>query len=167
MRVVGLAMLGSLLTIGPVSAAAPTTERIPVDETFVDDFLSDACGVTVTVHETGHFILRTWTDATGQEIRALNTYALSDTFSSVNGSVSGKNVGPDRITFNADGSIIITTIGNIGLLTIPGLGTTYQNVGRTMLTITFDEDGNATVEVTPLGGQHDGDNTDAICGVLG
>jgi hypothetical protein len=169
MHVAGLALLGAVLVVGPVSAAAPQTERIPIDDTFVDDFLSAACETEVTVHETGHIALRTWTDAAGNQVRALNTYALTDTFSSVNGSVAAKNVGPDRISFLDNGNIIILTIGNIGSISIPGQGRVYQNVGRSMIVVTFDADGNATVEVTPLAGQHDSEATqvEAICGVLG
>jgi hypothetical protein len=43
----GLVLVGALIP-GVTSGAPPTIERIPVDDTFVDDVLSEECGVAVT-----------------------------------------------------------------------------------------------------------------------
>jgi hypothetical protein len=52
-----LAILGALLVVvlGATAAAAqaPEKEVIPIDETFVDEGLSEACGVEVTITITG------------------------------------------------------------------------------------------------------------------
>ena len=42
------------------SAAAPTIERIEIDETFDDDFLTVECGVPVTIHAQGDLTVRTF-----------------------------------------------------------------------------------------------------------
>src|SRR6188474_3095722 len=65
LRVLGLGLLAALLIAAPVNAGKPQMERIPVDDLFVDDFLSDACGAEVTVHFTGHVTFRVFTDADG------------------------------------------------------------------------------------------------------
>jgi hypothetical protein len=54
-----LAWLGGILLVAAVLAPGalagkPTFERITVDETFADDFLTGACGVPVTTHAEGH-----------------------------------------------------------------------------------------------------------------
>jgi hypothetical protein len=134
---------------------------------FVDAFLSDACGVEVTVHETGHFIGRTFIDANGDLARAVNNFALTVSWSSVNGTIEAKDVGADLITFPDDGSIIRLVIGSVQSISIPGQGRVYQEVGRTLVVITFDANGVPTFDVTPLGGQHDSNQLDVICGVLG
>jgi hypothetical protein len=166
-RVLGLALLGTMLVAGPASAAKPTMERIIVNDVFVDDFLSEACGTEVTVMITGSVIFRNWLDADGNDVRAVNNYALTDTFSSVNGSVRAKDVGADRVTLNEDGSITVIIIGNVQSISIPGQGRISQDVGRAKLTITFDENGDATEVFEPLGGKHDENGVEALCSVLG
>jgi hypothetical protein len=52
-----LAILGALLTValGATAAAAqvPVKETMTISETFVDEFLTEACGVEVTTTATG------------------------------------------------------------------------------------------------------------------
>jgi hypothetical protein len=49
------------------SAGPPTIERVfDIDDTFPDEFLTDACGVPVTTNAQGHEIVRTYSgDGTG------------------------------------------------------------------------------------------------------
>src|SRR5688572_26779795 len=56
-----LVVLCAAAALLPASAAAapPTVVREDIDETFVDEFLSEDCGVEATVHLTGHQIART------------------------------------------------------------------------------------------------------------
>ena len=166
-RVVGLAVLGVLLVAAPVSAAKPQMERVDVDEVFIDDVLSAACGSEVTVHETGHATFRLFTDGAGAPARELNNYALTAVYSSENGSLRVKDVGVDRIEYLPDGSLLQFIIGNVQSFSIPGQGRVYQDVGRTMVVITFDANGVPSFDATPLGGQHDADHTGALCSVLG
>jgi hypothetical protein len=166
-RVVGLAVLGTLLVAAPVSAGKPQMDQLNVDDLFVDTFLSEACGAEVTVHVTGHITFRLFTDRAGNPTRELNNYALAEVYSSENGVVRAKDVGVDRITYLPDGSLLRFIIGNVQSFSIPGQGRVYQDVGRTMVVITFDANGVPSFEATPLGGQHDPDQTGALCSVLG
>jgi hypothetical protein len=64
-----LAVLGALLVVvlGATAAAAqaPEKEVIPIDETFVDPGLSEACGVEVTITLTGRVTAFTLSRSTG------------------------------------------------------------------------------------------------------
>ena len=166
-RVIGLGLLGAILVAGPVSAGRPQMEKIPVSDQFHDDFLSEACGVDVTTHLTGHYILRTFTDADGNPVRDVNNYAFMWTFSSENGQIVARDVGADHATYLDDGNLIVIIIGNVQSFSIPGQGRAYSDVGRSRLEITFDENGDPSFELTPLSGQHDADAVTALCSVLG
>ena len=161
-----LASLAALLLAAPVAAGAPVIERVPVDDQFHDDFLSDVCGVDVTGHVFGHVIFRSYTDAGGALVRELNTYALTNVFSSEHGSVRAKDVGVDRVSHQADGSIVNVIIGNVQSIQVPGQGRVYSDVGQITIHITFDENGDPSVELLDSAGKHEGDQLAAICGVL-
>lgn len=167
-RIMAAAMLATLAMTSPTMAGKPEMEKIPVDETFVDDFLSDTCGAEVSVHFYGHFIIRVFTDADGNPVREVNNYAFSNRFTSANGSVFAKDVGADRITYLDDGSLIQVIIGNVQSFSIPGFGRVYQDVGQKTIHITFDGEGNPSFEVLDDSkGQHDPDQLAPLCSVLG
>ena len=71
-------VLAGLLSPGVGFGAAPTFERIEVDDTFVDEQLSEACGVTATVTLQGQITLRTFADK-GTGLVTLNTLNLAAT----------------------------------------------------------------------------------------
>ena len=54
--VTGVLLLAGLTGPAAGVGAAPVFERITVDETFVDEELSEACGVAVTGTARGHVI---------------------------------------------------------------------------------------------------------------
>ena len=167
-RILALGVVSAMLIGAPVNAAGkPVMERIAVDDTFVDEFLSEACGVEVTTHVGGHVILRQFLDADGNAVREVNNYALSETFESANGRIRVVDVGVDRVTYLADGSIIQVVIGNVQSIQIPGQGRVYSDVGQITLHITFDENGDPIFELTSQHGQHDDDQLEAICSILG
>jgi hypothetical protein len=96
-------------------------ERVPIDDVGVhDDFLSDACGFDVWFDGSGHITFRLVSDADGNPLREVNNYAVRVGYSSEFGSLSTVDVGPDRVTYEADGSITVFTTGNIQSLTAPG-----------------------------------------------
>jgi len=162
-RITVLGLLACSLLAAPASAGRPAQTFIPVDDLFVDPFLSGACGVDVTVSATGHVILRAFTDANGNLVREVNNYAIDLTFSSENAAIHAKDVGVDRVTYFEDGGLIDIIIGSVQSFSIPGQGRVYADVGRSMLEI--DANGNTTL--TPLSGQHDPDQTAVICDILG
>jgi hypothetical protein len=157
------ALLGAFLIAAPASAAQPQMERMPIDDLFVAPLLSDACGVEVNVHVTGHLTLRLFTDADGNPVREVDNGAIDARLWSVNGEIHAKNVGVDRVTYMDDGSVVIVSIGSVNSFSVPRDGRVYSDVGRSLLVI----DANGDVTFTPLNGQHDPDRIGAICSVLG
>jgi hypothetical protein len=77
------------------------------------------------------------------------------------------DVGADRVTFHADGSITTSVIGNVQSIQLPGQGRVYADVGITTLHITFpDPEGDPVVEVLHQAGQHEDDQVAVICEAL-
>ena len=165
-RVLILASLSTLLLAAPAMAGKPTMERVAVDDLFVDDFLSEVCGTEVTGHITGHITFRAFDDPSGTTVRELNNYALTAEFISAQATIRAKDVGVDRVSYQPDGSIINVIVGNVQSFQVPGQGRVYADVGQTTVHITFDENGEASVEVLDTAGQHDDDQLDELCAVL-
>ena len=107
---VGVLVASVLATAAP--AGAPTIQRFEIDETALDPFLTAACGVPVTLHSTGHVIVRTFSRAgTGPvEIRTLN---ILNTVSAGGNSYRVRDVGADHVQRKPDGSTILMIIGQI------------------------------------------------------
>jgi hypothetical protein len=166
-RAIAVGVFAALALAAPVQAAKPEFERIQIDDHFVDEFLSDECGTEITADVTGHINARAWVDANDELTHEVVNFAIQIRWSSEHGSIFAHDVGVDRITYLDDGSIIQAVIGGVQSFTAQGMGRVYADVGRTVLHITFDDVGNASVEVISQSGQHDEDQTGAICSVLG
>jgi hypothetical protein len=96
----------------PAQAAAPTIERIPIDDTFHDDFLSAECGVDVTTTIHGFRIQREFVDGAGNLV-SLATINVTLTSSSEFGSVRIKDVGADQVKVAPDGTVTLSIIGQV------------------------------------------------------
>ncbi len=96
----------------PASAvgAPPTIVREEVDETFVDEALSEECGVVATVHLTGHQISRT---REGGGVLEVFTVNLTGTITSDFGSFKVKDVGSDATRITPDGQVIVSVRGQV------------------------------------------------------
>lgn len=96
----------------PASAAAapPTIVREDIDETFVDEFLSEECGVEATVHLTGHQIART---REGGGVLDVFTVNLTGIITSEFGSFRVKDVGSDSTRVTPDGQVIVSLRGQL------------------------------------------------------
>jgi hypothetical protein len=157
-----------LALVAPTAAAQPTMERIDIADVGIhQDEVSDACGFDVWFDASGHFILRTLIDGNGDPVRDLNNYSIHIQYYSAYGSVDVVDVGPDRITYLADGSLLLRITGSVESITAPGEGRVYSDVGVTTLLITFDDQGNASVEFVSAVGQHWGDEIEVLCDLLG
>lgn len=157
-RAILLAVLASLVLAAPVAAGKPDMQRIPVNDLgIVDEFLSAECGFAVHLDFTGHFIIRAFTDENGDVVRELNNYAFKARIYSDWGSFRVVDVGVDRVTYHADGSITQSIIGNVQSVQLPGQGRVYSDVGQVTFMVTFSEDPTEepTVELLSLAGQHD------------
>jgi hypothetical protein len=90
-RILALGVVSAMLIGAPVNAAGkPIMERIPVDDSFVDEFLSEACGTEVTIHVSGHVIIRQFLDADGNALYEVNNYALANTLRERERQASGR-----------------------------------------------------------------------------
>jgi hypothetical protein len=111
-----IAWLGSVLVVAALVAPGawgkPIIERFDVDETFPDDFLTEACGVPVTTRAQGHVIVRTFSgDKAGPaEIRTLN---IALTAMSGDNTYRFRDVGADHIQVKKDGTEILMIVGQI------------------------------------------------------
>ncbi len=107
----GLFVLAALIAPGAF-AGKPTIERFDVDETFPDDFLTEACGVPVTTRAQGHVIVRSFSGngAGPLEIRTLN---IALTAMSGDNTYRFRDVGADHVQVKRDGTEILLIIGQV------------------------------------------------------
>ena len=97
---------------GVAFAAAPTFERITVDETFVDEQLSEACGVTATVTLQGRITLRTFPNQ-GTGLVTLNTLNLAATITADGRTFRLRDVGGDLVRIEPDGTALLYITGQV------------------------------------------------------
>jgi hypothetical protein len=114
-------LIGSLVCVvlvaglaGPAVAlgAAPVIERIDVDEEFVDEILSEACGVEVTATGRGHIIVRTFAGE-GTGVAELRTISISFAATAGNRTFRFRDVGADVVRIEPDGTAVLSIIGQV------------------------------------------------------
>lgn len=107
-----VAVLCTAAALVPASAAGapPTFVREDIDETFVDEDLSEACGVKATVHLTGHLTSRV---REGNGVREIFTINLTGIISSEFGSFKVKDVGSDATRVTPTGQVIVSIRGQV------------------------------------------------------
>jgi hypothetical protein len=115
-RTVGLlAVLGALLVVvlGATGAAAqaPVKEVIQVDETFADEFLTEACGVPVTATVTGRVTIFTFPD--GTVLEELTTLNVSVVATAGDNQARFRDVGAEQVRVQPDGTVIVSIIGQV------------------------------------------------------
>lgn len=107
----GILVVAAALVPGAL-AGKPTFERITVDETFADDFLTDACGVPVTTHASGHVTVRTFSGG-GTGPAEITTLNIGLTATSGDNTYRFRDVGADHVQIAPDGTEIVMIIGQI------------------------------------------------------
>jgi hypothetical protein len=107
-----VAVLSAAAALVPASAAGapPTFVREDIDETFVDEDLSEACGVEATVHLTGHSTSRV---REGNGVREIFTVNLTGIITSEFGSFKVKDVGSDATRVTRTGQVIVSIRGQV------------------------------------------------------
>ena len=105
-------VVAGLLNPGIGLGAAPTFERIEVDETFQDEFLTEECGVPVTTTVQGHVILREFSDD-GKGLVALNTLNLGITATAGEHTFRLRDVGGDLARIEPDGTAVLYVTGQV------------------------------------------------------
>jgi hypothetical protein len=109
--VAGLLLLAALAGPAAGLGAAPVFERITVDESFVDEELSVACGVPVTGTARGHVTLRTFPD--GSRVTTVNTLNIAITLRSGDRTFRLRDVGADVTRVQPDGSVVLLISGQV------------------------------------------------------
>ena len=105
-------VVAGLLSPGVGLGAAPTFERIAVDETFPDDSLTEECGVPVTTTVRGHVILREFSRE-GTGLMALNTLNLGLTATAGERTFRFRDVGGDLARIEPDGTAVLYITGQV------------------------------------------------------
>ncbi len=108
---VGLTALAALLASG-ATAGKPVFERIAVDETAPDPFLTAACGIAVTTHAEGHIIARTFTSG-GTGVAAVRTLNVALTATAGDNVYRFRDVGADVERIEPDGTAVLMIIGQV------------------------------------------------------
>ena len=111
-----LAVLGALLVVvlGATGAAAqaPEKEVIQVDEMFVDEGLSEECGVEVTVTITGRVTLFTFPEGS-VVLQNLNTVNFEGVLTAGDNQIRVRDVGIDQVREASDGTLILSIVGQV------------------------------------------------------
>jgi hypothetical protein len=103
--------LGALAVMAPVAwAGKPDFERIAIDDTFADDFLTDECGVDVTTHALGHVTARSFDREKG--LLSVNTLNIALTATAGDNVYRFRDVGADMVRVTKDGPIL-SIIGQV------------------------------------------------------
>jgi hypothetical protein len=112
-----LAVVGALLVVvlgatGAV-AQAPEKEVISVEDTFVEEFLSEECGVEVTVTVTGRVTEFIFLD--GVVLQDLSTLNVEVVWTAGDNQIRVRDVGGDQVRVQPDGTVILSIIGQVPL----------------------------------------------------
>ncbi len=106
------AVLVAVLVAPGAFAGKPTMERIAIDETFPDGFLTAECGVPVTTRAKGHVIVRTF-EGEGTGVAELTTINVGLTARAGDNIYRFRDVGADLVRIEPDGTAILMIIGQV------------------------------------------------------
>ena len=79
-------------------------DRIDIDVTFHDEFLSEECGFDVTTNQRGHITFREWPDRDSGT--AVNSLSVAITAMANGNSYRFRDVGADHLKLTKDGPIL-------------------------------------------------------------
>ena len=102
-----------MVVLGATAAAAqaPVKEVIQVDDTFEDEFLTEACGVPVTTTITGQVTIFTFPD--GTVLQELTTLNLAIVATAGDNQARFRDVGIDQVRVQPDGTVILSIVGQV------------------------------------------------------
>lgn len=110
--VVSVLVLAGVLGPGVAFSAKPTFERIEIDETFDDEFLTEACGVEVTSQLEGHITVRTFSGE-GTGVVELGTINVGVTATADDRIFRFRDVGADLVRIEPDGTAVLSITGQV------------------------------------------------------
>jgi hypothetical protein len=106
-----LVLVGALIP-GVASGAPPTFERIAVDETFPDEFLTEECGVPVSTRAQGHIIIRSFSGG-GTGVVEVRTINVGLTATAAGRVFRFRDVGADVTRIEPDGTAVLLISGQV------------------------------------------------------
>ena len=106
-----IALVG-LVWAGVAVGAAPTVERITIDETFADEFLTEECRVPVTTTALGHITIRTFSGE-GTGVAQVRTINVGLTSTAGDGTFRYRDVGADVVQIKPDGTLVLLIAGQV------------------------------------------------------
>ena len=110
--VVSVLVLAGLVWAGVAAGAPPTIERINVDETFADEFLTEECRVPVTTTARGHVIIRIFSGE-GTGVAQVNTISIGLTATAGDRTFRFRDVGADVVQIKPDGTLVLLITGQV------------------------------------------------------
>jgi hypothetical protein len=110
--VASVLVLAGVLSPGVASGVPPTFERIAVDETFADEFLTEECGVAVTSRVRGQILVRTFSGE-GTGVAELTTINVGVTATAADRIFRFRDVGADLVRIEPDGTAVLMITGQI------------------------------------------------------
>ena len=110
--VTGVLLMAGLAGPATGVGAAPVFERITVDETFVDEELSEACGVPVTGAARGHITVRTF-PGDGSGVTTVRTINVGIAVTAGGRTFRFRDVGADVTRIEPDGTAVLLITGQV------------------------------------------------------
>jgi hypothetical protein len=110
--VASIIVLAGVVSPGVGFGAAPTFERIELDETFADEFLTEECGVAVTSHIEGTIIERMFSGE-GTGVSQVNTINVGVTATAGDHIFRFRDVGADVTRIEPDGTVVLSISGQV------------------------------------------------------
>ena len=86
-------------------------ESHSVDDEFVEEFLSEECGVEVTATVTGRVTIFTFPD--GRVLQDLSTLNIKVVWSAGDNQILTRDVGIDQVRVQPDGTVILSIVGRV------------------------------------------------------
>lgn len=126
----------TLLAVTPTFAAKPETETIPIN---VPQYPVTECnGFTLLNEAQGSIKVSTYFNKNGDPVKEISRYSLVQTYTNSESgrSLTLRTAGPDRVIFNADGSITIVSTGRGEVFSSDGEYLTFR--GRLVTIISAD-----------------------------
>jgi hypothetical protein len=108
--VLALALVSTAVAVPAATAGKPTITRVAVDDTIVDTFLGELCGVPVETRFVGHEITRSFDD--GGRFVEVFTLNVSITATSPYGTFRLRDVGADLVRVTEDG-VVVQLVGKL------------------------------------------------------
>lgn len=152
----------SMATSAQVLGATPSIDIYAIDDTFVPPILSTSCGFDVSRHVVGTLTVRTFVDRSGQFVREVDAYHLTETLTANGVTLTGRTVQQIYVGLLPGGGYTVTVVGSDFLLAVKGSGYSFGTVGRLVLVFDANDD---LVDVTQDVGSARSDYQ-AICAAL-